>query len=30
MEIAGLIIATIVVLVSIYYLNKISELPKPQ
>jgi len=28
MEIAGLIIATVAVLVTIYYLTKISELPK--
>jgi hypothetical protein len=27
MQIAGLIIATILVLVTVYYLNKISELP---
>lgn len=27
MQIAGLIIATVLVLVTVYYLNKISELP---
>lgn len=27
MQIVGLVIATLVVMVSVYYLNKISELP---
>jgi hypothetical protein len=28
MQIAGLIIATVLVIATVYYLNKISELPK--